>query len=363
MNQHYNNQNLIIDVKAEIDGSVAWQSPSNIALVKYWGKRKGQLPCNPSISFTLSEANTLTKIHYQSRVDSRPWIKFLFEGKEEQSFAKRIEGFLSSIMDVFPFLSQMNLIIDSSNTFPHSSGIASSASSMSSLALGLCSIEKTLFGTLSQAKDFYQKASYIARIGSGSACRSLYPHIAAWGVSDQLSESSDLFATPFQTAHDIFTSFHDDVIIVSAEKKSVSSTVGHSLMDTNPFANTRYTQAHKNLNNLIPILETGDLDAFGKIVEDEALTLHALMMCSHPSYILMKPNTLECLDRIRLFRREQKVPVYFTLDAGPNVHVLYPNAYKMQVSEFIEQQLKPLAEEGLIIKDQVGLGPKEVIVR
>lgn len=95
-------------------------------------------------------------------------------------------------------------------------------------------------------------------------------------------------------------------------------------------------------------------------MKKEALTLHALMMASKPPYILMHPNTLEVINKIRTFRQENNVPVYFTLDAGPNVHILYPHNVKDMVTHFIEEELVYLCENGRVIHDNVGKGPRKI---
>ena len=153
------------------EGQVAWRGPSNIALVKYWGKHGRQLPSNPSISLTLSQAYSQTQVAYQYQ-DSRsaPSVVFTFEGKPQAAFEEKIKKYLSSIQDVFPIVSHLNLKIDSHNTFPHSSGIASSASSMSALAMCLAEIKQSLLG---QAQMNLGQASELSRLGSGSASRSI----------------------------------------------------------------------------------------------------------------------------------------------------------------------------------------------
>lgn len=342
----------------EVKGRVCWKSPSNIALIKYWGKRKHQIPNNPSISFTLDLAHTITEIKYQNRNLEDPWISFQFKEDPKAKFRSRIENFFQSLLPLFPFLTDLQFDIKSWNSFPHSSGIASSASSMSALALCLCEIEKQLSASSIFDDSFYQKASYVARMGSGSASRSVYRDVAVWGQSDLVMGSSDIYSIPFNDIHPVYKDFHDDIIIVSSEKKSISSSLGHKLMDTNPYADSRYKLANRNLANLLITLRNGNLEQFGEIVEAEALGLHALMMCSCPSFILLKPNTLIILEKIRRFRAETNNPVYFTLDAGPNVHILYPESHKSSIQQFISNELLPHAEENLIIKDHVGQGPQ-----
>ena len=337
-----------------IIGSVKWQSPSNIALVKYWGKRPGmtQIPQNPSVSLTLSNCRTETSINYEE--SDRFGLHFRFDGKENPEFQTKIAGFLKSQAERFPFLSQMELHINSRNTFPHSSGIASSASSMSALVLCLLDIESKLKGDPIDLKE----ASRIARLASGSACRSVFPKAALWGATEAFEGSSDEYAMSLEDhVAPVFKTYHDSILIVSDAKKSVSSRAGHALMDTNPYAATRYAVANRNIVDLLVALKTGDLEAFMRITEWEAMQLHALMMCSNPSFILMKPNTLRIINTLYEFRQETDIPVCFTLDAGPNVHLLYPDQHAEMVERFIMDELEPYCHEGQWIADCVGDGP------
>ena len=147
--------------------------------------------------------------------------------------------------------------------------------------------------------------------------------------NETFSEASDLFGVPFSgEVHEVFQDYQDVILLVDKGEKQVSSTVGHDLMHNHPFAAQRFEQAHTNLKALTAVLQSGDLEKFVALVESEALTLHAMMMTSMPYFILMKPNTLETIERIWQFRKEQGVPVCFTLDAGANVHLLFPKAYK-----------------------------------
>ena len=343
-------------IKNISDGSVSWICPSNIAIVKYWGKYGRQLPKNPSISFTLTNAHTETRMLFSVNETEDFEIKFFLDGHLNEKFGERTKKYFSSIKDYFPFIENYNYSIESKNTFPHSSGIASSASGMGALAMCLCEIESKMNGT---AID-WQKASIVARLGSGSACRSIYPTLAVWGETPALKNSSNEYAIPVTDIHEVFKTYHDDILIASSVEKEVSSSVGHSLMDTNIYAASRYHQANHNIEKLLPILLSGDLEAFGEIAESEALTLHALMMCSSPSFILMQPTTLTMISKIKTFRKETKLPIYFTLDAGPNIHLLYPDEIKTQAEAFIDSELKGLCQNGLIIKDVVGMGPEKV---
>ncbi|TDE31244.1 diphosphomevalonate decarboxylase [Flavobacterium ranwuense] len=339
------------------EGNFQWSAPSNIALVKYWGKKDNQIPANPSVSFTLNNCKTITKLAFAKKQNDGTFsFDLLFEGQPKEDFKPKIQKFLERIEIYLPFLKDYHFTIDTENTFPHSSGIASSASGMAALAMNLMSIEKALYPEMTE-EYFYQKASLLARLGSGSACRSVKGSVVVWGNHTNISGSSDLFGVEFPNAiHANFKNFQDTILLVDKGEKKVSSTVGHDLMHNHPFAERRFAQAHENLDQLITIFESGDLEEFIKIVESEALTLHAMMMTSMPYFILMKPNTLEIINAIWKFRNETKIPVCFTLDAGANVHVLYPENVAKTVLQFIKNELVGYCQNGQYICDEIGNG-------
>ncbi|MDE3742926.1 diphosphomevalonate/mevalonate 3,5-bisphosphate decarboxylase family protein [Maribacter polysaccharolyticus] len=349
--------------KPVTDGKVTYKAPSNIALVKYWGKKSNQIPANPSISFTLDACATTTTISY-SRVEEKGndfSFELLFEGKPKPDFRPKIEAFFNRVEDYLPFLKEYHLKIETSNSFPHSSGIASSASGMSALALGLMHIEKQLDPDI-KADFFIQKASFLARLGSGSACRSIEGDLVQWGSHKGIPGSSDLYAIkyPFEV-HGVFHEYQDTILLVDKGQKQVSSTVGHNLMHGHPYAEQRFDQAHENIEKLNEIFKEGNLNAFIHIVESEALTLHAMMMTSMPYFILMKPNTLKIIKKIWSFRASSNTHLCFTLDAGANVHVLYPKGEKEKVQQFIKDELVAYCENGQYICDKLGFGAKRLL--
>ncbi len=338
-------------------GSFEWSAPSNIALVKYWGKKANQVPANPSISFTLNECKTITKLAYEAK-ENPGGISFdlLFEGQPKESFRPKIEKFFDRVVQYLPFLNDYHFTIDTRNTFPHSSGIASSASGMAALAMNLMSLERLLDPDMTDGY-FYKKASFLARLGSGSACRSIKGSVVVWGAHAEIDGSSDLFGVPFTgEVHEAFRNYKDTILLVDKGEKQVSSTVGHDLMHGHPFAERRFAQAHENLSAIKKALLEGNVETFIKIVESEALTLHAMMMTSLPYFILMKPNTLEIINRIWKFRAETGIPVCFTLDAGANVHVLYPENVAGKVLQFIKAELLGYCQNNQYICDEIGTG-------
>ncbi|WP_300434972.1 diphosphomevalonate decarboxylase [Christiangramia sp.] len=345
-------------------GEATWQSPSNIALVKYWGKKENQIPANPSISFTLNNCKTTTSLKYaKKKAESDPAdfsFDFYFEGQSKEDFKPKVLKFFQRIHNYCPYLKEYKFEIHSENSFPHSSGIASSASGMSALALCVMDLEKKLYPDINE--DFFNiKTSFLARLGSGSASRSIEGPLVVWGKHEKIKGSSDLFGEKYpDEIHDNFRNYQDTILLVDKGEKQVSSTVGHDLMHEHPFAEQRFKQANDNLNKLIPVLKSGDLSEFIKIIESEALSLHAMMMSSLPYFILMKPNTLEIINKIWSFRKSTDIAVGFTLDAGANVHVLYPENQKDKVLEFIKNELVAYCENGQYICDQVGEGAKKI---
>ena len=337
-----------------------WEAPSNIALVKYWGKTEPQLPKNPSLSFTLSSSVTTTEVAFTPSSLNNFGFEFYFEGVLKPEFHPKLETFFERIANYIPWIAAYTLKINSRNSFPHSSGIASSASAMAALSMCLMDMEKTLFPQLT-ITEFNQKASFLARLGSGSAARSIEGPVTLWGANSIYRTGSDLYASAFGTAlHPVFNTYQDTILLVDKGSKAVSSTQGHQLMYNHPFADQRFIQANQNITALVPHMQAGDLEGFIKIVETEALSLHAMMMTSDPYFILMQPNTLEIIHRIWEYRKQAQIPLCFTLDAGANVHVLYPKANKDEVRTFIADHLAKYCQQNQYLYDEVGKGAKKV---
>src|SRR5690606_6546958 len=143
-------------------GSFKYSAPSNIALVKYWGKKQNQIPANPSLSFTLKNCKTITKLSYQPKNEKGISFDLLFEGAPKESFRPKIQKYFENILEYCPYILDYHFIIDTTNTFPHSSGIASSASGMAALSVNVIELEKII--NPNQSLDYYlQKASFLAR--------------------------------------------------------------------------------------------------------------------------------------------------------------------------------------------------------
>lgn len=315
--------------------TTSWRSPANIAFVKYWGKKGHQLPANPSLSMTLKECVTETKVIFTPA--EKLSVELKLAGKSETKFAEKIHKYLQSLESDLPWLKRLAFQIETKNTFPHGAGIASSASGLSAFALCLAEY-------MEKDQHFYRRASFLSRLASGSACRSIYGGFTTWG------DDSDEYASPLKV-HPELSYLHDAVVIVSSAEKSVSSRAGHERMKEHPFAEARFVQAGKNYQLMKSAMLAGDLEVMGNTLENEALSLHAMMMTSPDAFILFGPESLRVMAEVRQFRRDSKIPLYYTLDAGPNLHLIYPPSVKAAADAFINSL-------GLsVIFDSVGEGP------
>jgi diphosphomevalonate decarboxylase len=329
-----------------------WESPSNIAFVKYWGKKGHQIPANPSLSMALSECKTTTKTIFAPADELR--VSLNLEGQNNDRFAKKIQIYLESLAVELPWVLNLSVVIETSNTFPHGAGIASSASGLSAFALTLTDY---LYFLKSDASEdiFFQRASYLSRIASGSACRSVFGGYSCWGDSE-LSKTTNEYAIPLEV-HSELSSLNDTVLVISGTEKNVSSRTGHERMNDHFFAESRFTQAKSNFNRCVSTLRSGDVEGLGIILEAEALSLHAMMLTSPNPYMLLKPKTLSAIEAVWDFRRQTKIPLYFSLDAGPNLHLIYPDSHKHKIDQFITSELSHLSEK--IIFDRTGNGPRK----
>jgi len=307
---------------------------------------------------TLNNCHTTTTLEYSKKTtpSNEYSIQIIFEGKINEDFKPKIFSFFERVEKYIPFITKYDFVIKTGNSFPHSSGIASSASGMSALALCLMRMEKEMNPNIFD-EYFKQKASFLARLGSGSAARSVEGPVVVWGQHDKISKSSNLYGVKFPyKVHKNFTNYQDTILLVDKGEKQVSSTVGHQLMIDHPFAKHRFIQANENTSKLSTILQNGDFNAFVNLVESEALTLHAMMMTSNPYFILMKPNTLKIIEKIWEYRKNNKSNICFTLDAGANVHVLFPEKEKEKVNAFIANDLIAFCQNNQYICDYVGFG-------
>lgn len=339
-----------------LKGTVSYSSPSNIAIVKYWGKEPGdQIPMNPSLSMTLENCRSFTTVEYEVRKGSESFIEVIFEGKRAIDIEAKLQRWFTKISYFFSWLNYVSLKIESHNNFPHSAGIASSASGMSTMAMCLAAIDAHVNES---AMHELSLLSDISRLGSGSACRSVMGPWVLWGETDLLAHSSNEHAVVVPEVHQDFVHLHDSIIVVDKEPKRISSRDGHTFMETHPWRKGRIAQAHENLSQVMLALRQGDWPLFQKVTENEALSLHGLMLASEGGILLWKGNTLEWMHYLREQRRKTSVPMTFTLDAGANLHLLYPDSARHEVLSILESSSVPQLE---IIHDTAGKGPEKLL--
>ncbi len=323
------------------------RSASNIALIKYWGKHSEQLPCNPSLSLTLTHC--YTESSFRVTKDSQGTLEFTLEGKRKEGFDAKALKLHKRIATDYPELLKFSFRVDSHNTFPHGAGIASSASALSCLAQGFLEVIGVREPMI---------ISRYARLGSGSACRSVLDGLSLWGATKLLDESSDDHAVAVKDVDPTFLGLRDSIIVVSSQEKEVSSSAGHALMETHPYAKRRFEVARENLEKLLISLKCGDWNSFIEVVEREALELHSLMMTGIPSYTLMKPGTLDFIIQFRKWRANSQARAAFTLDAGPNIHVIHSPQDAQLVQEFIQSWSESSGHAERVIADVAGHGTR-----
>lgn len=293
---------------------------SNIAFVKYWGRKDEvlRLPTNGSISMNLSNLFTTTTVEFREELKQDDII--VNRGREE-GIIKKVVKHLDRVRHIGKM--QMFAKVVSENSFAASAGMASSASGFAALSMA---------GTQAAGVILSEKElSILARQGSGSACRSIPDGFVEWqdGATSDKSYAHTLFPPEYWDLADVIT-------VISKNKKETSTTSGQQLVKTSPFFSTRLSQMQEKNSNCKKFLKEKDFESFGKLIEMEALELHSIMLTSWPSLIYLEPVSLTVMKAVKKMR-EEGISAYFTIDAGPNIHIICQGKDKKQVSEFIKQ--------------------------
>jgi diphosphomevalonate decarboxylase len=278
---------------------------SNIAFIKYWGRKDDvlRLPANGSISMNLSNLYTTTTVEF---TPSLPQDDIVVNGEKNQSINERISKHLNRIRKIAG--STLHAKVVSKNSFAASAGMASSASGFAALTLAAT---RAIGLTLSE-KDL----SILARQGSGSACRSIPDGFVEWmdGNTSEKSYAQSLFGVEHWDLCDV-------IAVVSEKKKDVATSVGMQSVQTSIFFKTRLENIAKKIAECKLHIKEKNFEAFGKLVEMEALELHSIMFTSWPSLIYLEPASLSVIRAVQELRKNG-ISAYFTIDAGPNIHVL-----------------------------------------
>lgn len=316
------------------------QAFANIAFIKYWGNRDNilRLPMNGSISMNLDGLYTRTTVSFQP---SLPFDELIINGHEVRGAGlDRISYILDIIRGMANIYEQAEVM--SENNFPSGAGIASSASAFAALALA---------GSKAAGLSLSESAlSRLARRGSGSASRSIPGGFVEWqtGTSDE-----DSFA--FSIAESGHWDLVDCVAIVSASHKKTGSTEGHFIASTSPLQAARVTDAPRRLEICRSAILERDFNAFASIVELDSDMMHAVMMTSTPALHYWKPASLEVMNCVRQWHMEG-IPVCYTVDAGPNVHVICPASEARR----IDKQLREIRGVENVLVARAG-GPAKIL--
>lgn len=289
----------------------------NIALIKYWGNRDHELrlPSNGSISLTLGGLETRTTVTFD---ETLPFDRLTVDGSQPNNSALvRVSEHLDRIRHLAGIHTPAR--VESRNNFPTGVGIASSASAFAAL---------TLAGTAAADLSLNPKElSRLARLGSGSACRSIFGGYVEWYVGETHADShAEPLAPPEHW--DLI----DLIAVISREHKGIGSTQGHTLADTSPLQSARVTDALRRLNICRDALLHRDFPTLASVVEQDSNLMHAVMFTSIPALIYWSPTTIEVMQAVTTWRAEG-LEVCYTIDAGPNVHCLCTKQYADQVEE------------------------------
>jgi len=305
---------------------------SNIAFVKYWGKIDSEmnLPLNNSISMNTSEMYTTTTIEFSK--DYEKDMVFLSGKLVSGKSLERIVNHLNIIRKMADKNLKAKIVTE--NSFPTAAGMASSAGGFAALSLAAT----TALGIELTEKEL----TILARRGSGSASRSIPSGFVEW-LSAVRSEDSYAYSIEGPDHFDI----RDIVAVVSSGKKPVSSTIGHSRAETSPFFKARLGLVSKNLKDVRKGIVEKDFSLLGPALERDAISMHVVTMSSEPPIFYWLPATMKIIHFIQNIR-SSGAQAYFTIDAGPNVHIITLPEYQKE----IESNLKKMPEVERIISNK-----------
>ncbi|ACT57489.1 diphosphomevalonate decarboxylase [Candidatus Liberibacter asiaticus] len=296
--------------------------PSNIALCKYWGKRdsKLNLPLNNSLSLSLGHLGTITHI---TVIDSDADCIILNGQKisSQSSFFKKTTQFC----DLFRQFSKVYFLIETSNNIPTKAGLASSASGFAALTLALFRIYSI--------PEKSESLSRVARLGSGSACRSFYRGFCEW-ICGTDQNGMDSFAVPFNNQ---WPDLRIGLLkIIDREKKIGSREAMEITRHHSPFFTQWTQQISTDLAHIKQAIIDQDFIKLGEVAEKNALKMHATMIAASPPLLYWQKETIQGMERV-WDARQQSIPIYFTLDAGPNLKLLFTHKIEETIKQFFPE--------------------------
>lgn len=308
-------------------------APSNIAFIKYWGKKDEALkiPENDSISMNLSNLISTTTVEFDPRYEKD---LIVIDNKTNEQEKNRVIKHLNLIRNKANINLKAKVV--STNNFPDGTGLSSSASGFAAL---------TVAGAKAAGLNLHERElSIMARQGSGSACRSIPDGFVEW-----IGEGAKSLYPPG------YWNIVDVVAIISQDKKDISSTEGQKNTQTSPFFKTRLLNIDKKISSLKKSLENKNFTQFGQLVESEALELHAIMLTSTPSLIYWQPESIKLMKLVKKWRSDG-LEVYFTVNTGQDIHLIIEE----KNSKELVKKLKDIKEVKKIIINQPAIGARLV---
>lgn len=312
---------------------------SDIALVKYWGKKDPvlRLPENGSVSIVLSGLDTTTTVEFQEHLTEDG---ITIQGESDEGEIGRVKKHLQRIRKIANISTYAKVV--SLNNFPKATGLSSSGSGFAALTIAATKAA----GLLLSEKEL----SILARQGSGTACRCVCGGFVEW--QDGTTSESSYALSRFPSTH---WDLCDVIAVVSEDKKIISSTEGHKSAQSSPFYKVRQQYIKNKISNTLTYIKQKDFKKLGELFEAEALEFHSILLTSVPPLIMWHSGTVDVMHTVQALRKTG-VPVYFTLNTGFNIHVLTLPQYENRV----KKALQSLTLVKKILTARVGDAPKEI---
>lgn len=324
------------------------RSPANIAFIKYWGQKDGCLilPMNDSFSMNLSNCFSTVEIETQNDFNTKQLYikKYQSDNYEvaDQTSLKKVIDYYQVAKKFLKTNQDFGFIIKSANSFPKKAGIASSASFFSALAM--------LYSRLFEKELNQKELSILARLsGSGSACRSIPDGFSWWKKGRDSSSSYAVSIAPPS-----YWDLNDLVLILNSGEKKVSSQEGHQKAKTSGLYKERLRGLKKRLVDIKKAFEKKDFTWFGYLIEEEAISMHSVMMTQKPPLYFWSERTIDIIKKI-IGGRSQGLEMYFTIDAGENIHLICQGKNKEKIYQYFSKEKNILN----IISNQAAIGTRD----
>lgn len=314
-------------------------APSNIAFIKYWGKKNEELrlPENGSISMNLSNLLTTTTVEFSRNLNKDIVI---INNQKDLNQQNRVIRHLDKVRQMAKITDKARVV--SRNNFPSGTGLSSSASGFAAL---------TLAASWAAGLNLSEKEiTILARQGSGSSCRSIPDGFVEWldGKTSDTSYAVSIFPPQYWSIADV-------VAVVSEQGKKVSSTEGQRIAASSPFFKVRLSRIKNKIKLIKKLIKEKNFPKFGELIEAEALELHAIMLTSKPSLIYWLPGTVRIMKLVKKWRSNGLL-VYFTINTGQDIHLI---CEKKDV-EKVCSRLKKIEEVKNIIINYPSVGARVI---